>query len=197
MAGVGEEGPLEAPPVATQGLVRWWSCAGARAGSGVLYIAGPSQLPRTDKSGEVITAVPWLHGRVLRLSVIVGVPWFRLGANRVGIWLLRGSSTERGGAGPSAAGSMLCACRATAMVLHACAGEEMATRSHQGVWAAPNGVEPPFCFLSALTALRPPQDRPAQAGQGATDARKAPSACVKLGTSRPGCEQRANGTVDM
>ena len=62
------------------------------------------------------------------------------------------------------------------MVLHACAGKEVATRSHQVAWAAPNGVEPPFYFLSAATALRPPQDTPAQAGQGATDARKAPSA---------------------
>ena len=115
--------------MARQGLVRWWSCAGARAGSGVLYIAGLSRLPRTDKSGEVITAVPWLHGRVLRLSVVVGVPWFRLGANRVGIWLLRGCSTEWGDTGPSAAGSTLCVCRATATVPHACAGKEMGTRS--------------------------------------------------------------------
>ena len=36
------------------------------------------------------------------------------------------------------------------------------TRSHQGVWAAPNGVVPTFCFLSAATALRPPQDMPTQ-----------------------------------
>ena len=84
-----------------------------------------------------------------------------------------------------------------ATVLHACAGKEMATRSYQEDWAAPNGVEPPFCFLSAVTVFRPPQSTPAQAGQGATDARKAPSARVKLRTSRPGCEQRAKGTVDM
>ena len=98
---------------------------------------------------------------------------------------------------PSTAESALCACQATATVLHACAGKEMATRSHQEVWAAPNGVEPPFCSLSAVTVFRPPQSTPVQAGQGATDARKAPSSRVELRTSRPGCEQRAKGTVDM
>ena len=141
--------------------------------------------------------VLWLHGRVLRLSIVVGLPWFRLGANRVGIWLLRGSSTERGSAGPSMAGSTLCACRATATVLHACTGKEVATRSHQDAWAAPNGVVPPFCFLSAATVLRPPQDMPAQAGQGATDTKKAPSARVRLRTSKLGREQRAKCTVSM
>ena len=99
--------------------------------------------------------------------------------------------------GPSTAESTLCACQATAMVLHACAGKEMATRSHQEVWAAPNGVESPFCFLSAVMVVLPPQSMPAQAGQGATDARKAPSARVELRTSRPGGEQCAKGTVDM
>ena len=88
-------------------------------------------------------------------------------------------------------------CRATATVLHACAGKEMATRSHQEVWAAVNGVVPPFCSLSAATVVRPPQDTPAQAGQGATDARKVPSARARLRTSRPGGEQRAKGTVSM
>ena len=161
----------------------------------MLYTAAPRQLPRTGFSGELITAALRLHGRFQRLNVVVSVPWFRFGANRVGIWGFRGSSTERGGAGPSAAGSALCACRATATVLHACAGKEVATRSHQDVWAAPNGVVPPFCFLSAATALRPPQDTPAQAGQGATDARKAPSARVELRTRRRGCEQRAKCTV--
>ena len=82
-----------------------------------------------------------------------------------------------------------------ATVLHACAGKEVATRSHQDAWAAPNGVVPPFCFLSAATALRPPQDTPAQAGQGATDARKGPSARVRLRTSKPGRELRAKRTV--
>ena len=146
-------------------------------------------------SGEVITVALRLHGRVQRLSVVVGVPWFRLGANCAGIWSFRGSSTERGGAGPSAAGSALCACRATATVLHACAGKEVARRSHQDAGAAPNGVVPPFCFRSAATALRPPQDTPAQAGQGATDARKAPSARVRPRTSKPGRELRAKRTV--
>ena len=99
--------------------------------------------------------------------------------------------------GPSTAENALCTCQATATVLHACAGKEMATRSYQEDWAAPNGVEPPFCSLSTATVVRPPQDTPAQAGQGATDARKAPSARVELRISRPGGEQRAKGTVDM
>ena len=105
-------------------------------------------------------------------------------------------STERPH-GPSAAENALCACQATVTVLHACAGKEVATRSHQVAWVAPNGVEPPFCFLSAATALRPPQDTPAQAGQGATDARKAPSARVELQTRGRGCEHRAKRTVGM
>ena len=127
---------------------------------GVLYIAAPRRLPRTGFSGEVITGAWRLHGRLQRWGIIAVVPWFGLCANNVGIRLFRGSSTERGGAGPSAAGSALCAYRATATVLHACAGEEMATRSHQGVWAAPNGAMPPFCSLSAATVIRPPQSTP-------------------------------------
>ena len=75
-------------------------------------------------------------------------------------------STERQH-GPSAAENVLCACQVMATVLHACAGKEMATRSHQEVWAAPNSVEPPFCFLSAVMVVLPPQSTPAQAGQGA------------------------------
>ena len=170
------------------------SC-GSESKLGVLYIAAPRRLPRTGFSGEVITAALWLHGRVQRLSIVVGVPWFRLGANRVGIWWFRGSSTERGGTGPSAAESALRACCATATVPHACAGTEKATRSHQKIWAVPNGVAPPFSSLSAVTGSRPPQDTPAQAGQGATDARVAPSARVKLRTSKRGREQRAKCTV--
>ena len=105
-------------------------------------------------------------------------------------------STERPH-GPAAVENALYACQATATVLHACAGKEMATRSHQEVWAAPNGVEPPFCFLSAVTVVLPPQSTPAQAGQGATDARKAPSARVELRTRGRGCEHRAKCTVGM
>ena len=76
-----------------------------------------------------------------------------------------------------------------------CAGVHEATRSYQEDWAAPNGVEPPFCSLSAATVVRPPQDTPAQAGQGATDAGKAPSARERLRTSKPGRELRAKRTV--
>ena len=122
------------------------------------------------------------------MSAVVWVHLLHFGAKRVGIWGFRGSSTERAGAGPSAVGSALCACCATATVLHACAGKEVATRSHQVAWAAPNGVEPPFCFLSAATVALPPRDTPAQAGQGATDARKVPSA-------RAGCWPRGWGRV--
>ena len=93
--------------------------------------------------------------------------------------------------------SALCACQATATVLHACAGKEMATRSYQEDWAVPNGVMPQRCPLSAVTVVLPPQSTPAQAGQGATDARKVPSTRAGLRTSRPGGEQRAKGTVGM
>ena len=149
-------------------------CRGRKQARGAIYsrpeaVAENGVLRRGDT-----TALRWC-GRFQRLNIVVGALGFLFGANRVGIWGFRGSSTEWGGAGPSAAGSALCACRTTATVLHACAGKEVATRSHQDAWAAPNGVVPPFCFLSAATALRPPQDTPAQAGQGATDARKAPS----------------------
>ena len=67
--------------------------------------------------------------------------------------------------------------------------------SYQDAWAAPNGVTPRFCSLSAATAIRPPQDTPAQEGQGATDARKAPSTRVRLWTSQPGRELGAKCTV--
>ena len=106
------------------------------------------------------------------------------------------SSTERPH-GTSAAENALCVCQATATVLHACASKEMATRSYQEVCAAPNGIMPQFCSLSAATVVLPPQSTPVQAGQGATDARNMPSTRVKLRTSRPGCEQRAKCTVGM
>ena len=66
--------------------------------------------------------------------------------------------------GPSAAENALCACQATATVLHACAGKEMATRSSQEVWAVPNGVMPQGAPLSAITVVLPPRDTPAQVG---------------------------------
>ena len=105
-------------------------------------------------------------------------------------------STERPH-GPLAAENALCACRATATVLHACAGKEMAMRSYQEGWAAPNGVLPRRCPLSAITVVRPPQSTPTQAGQGTTDARKAPSARVELRTRGRGCEHRAKCTMGM
>ena len=51
-----------------------------------------------------------------------------------------------------------------------------ATRRAEGRWAALNIVEPPFRPLSAATGVRPPQDTPAWAAKGATDAGKMPSA---------------------
>ena len=99
--------------------------------------------------------------------------------------------------GTSAAEKALCACQATATVPHACAGKEVATPSYQDAWAAPNGVTPQICSLSAATVVLPPQSTPVQAGQGATDARNASSVRVKLRTRGIGCEQRAKGTVDM
>ena len=142
-----------------------------------------------------ITAAQCSVGEFRRLGINVEVHWFHSDAKRTWIRSLGWVSTERGGAGPSAAESVPCACRATATVQRGCASMHEATRSYQEDWAVPNGVEPPFCSLSAATVIRPPQDTPAQAGQGATDARKAPSARVELRTSRPGGEQRAKGTV--
>ena len=142
-----------------------------------------------------ITVVQCSVGVVRESSVITEVQWVRFSAKLAGVWVFGSSSTERGGAGPSAAESALRACCATATVPHACAGTETATRSHQRIWAVPNGVAPPFSSLSAITGSRPPQDTPAQAGQGATDARVAPSARVKLRTSKRGREQRAKCTV--
>ena len=97
--------------------------------------------------------------------------------------------------GMPAVENTLCACQATATVLHACAGKEVATRSSQKVWAVLYGVMPQCCPLSAATVALPPRDTPAQAGQGATDARVVPSARVKLRTSKRGREQRAKCTV--
>ena len=144
---------------------------------------------------RAITVAQCSVGVVRESSVIMEVKWVRFSAKLAGVWVFGSSSTERGGVGPSAAESALRACCATATVPHACAGTETATRSYQRIWAAPNGVAPPFSSLSAVTGSRPPQDTPAQAGQGATDARVAPSARVKLRTSKRGREQRAKCTV--
>ena len=144
---------------------------------------------------RAITVAQCSVGVVRGSSVITEVQRVHFCAKLAGVWAFGSSSTERGGAGPSAAESALRACCATATVPHACAGTEKATRSHQKIWAVPNGVAPPFSSLSAVTGSRPPQDTLAQAGQGATDARVAPSARVKLRTSKRGREQRAKCTV--
>ena len=144
---------------------------------------------------RAITVAQCSVGVVRGSSVITEVQRVHFCAKLAGVWAFGSSSTERGGAGPSAAESALRACCATATVPHACAGTEKATRSHQRIWAVPNGVAPPFSSLSAVTGSRPPQDTLAQAGQGVTDARKVPSARVELRTRRRGCEQRAKCTV--
>ena len=113
---------------------------------------------------RAITVAQCSVGVVRGSSVIMEVQRVHFCAKLAVVWAFGSSSTERGGAGPSAAESALRACCATATVPHACAGKEMATRSYQEDWAAPNGVEPPFCSLSAATVVRPPQDTPAQAG---------------------------------
>ena len=96
------------------GEVQWWC---VREGElGVPFYRRSEAVAENGVLRRWITAVQCLVGKVQRLSVVVDVPWFHLGANRSGIWLLRGSSTDRGGAGPSAAGSALCACRAMATV---------------------------------------------------------------------------------
>ena len=105
-------------------------------------------------------------------------------------------STERPH-GPSAAENALCACQATATVLHACAGKEMATRSSQEVWAVPNGVMPQGVPLLAATGFLPPQNTLAHAGQGATDAKNEPSARVVLWTGRMSHAQHARCTVGL
>jgi len=60
---------------------------------------------------RVITAVLWMCSGIRGLSIVVEVHRSHLGAKRAGVWCFGVSSTERGGAGPSAAGSASCACR--------------------------------------------------------------------------------------
>ena len=162
---------------------------------GALFIGGPRRFAVNGDFRRAITVAQCSVGVVRGSSVITEVQRVHFCAKLAGVWAFGSSSTERGGAGPSVAESALRACCATATVPHACAGTEKATRSHQKIWAVPNGVAPPFSSLSAVTGSRPPQDTLAQAGQGATDARVAPSARVKLRTSKRGREQRAKCTV--
>ena len=65
------------------------------------------------------------------------------------------------------------------------------------IWAVPNGVMPQGAPLSAATGVLPPRNTPAQAGQGATDAKNEASARVVLRTGRRSRAQRARRTVDM
>ena len=95
---------------------------------------------------RAITVAQCSVGVVRESSVITEVQRVHFCAKLAGVWAFGSSSTERGGAGPSTAESALRACCATATVPHACAGTEKATRSHQKIWAVPNGVAPPFSF---------------------------------------------------
>ena len=65
----------------------------------------------------MVTATQCLVGVLRGLGINMEVYGFHLEANPGWIWRARLVSTERGGAGPSAAEGVPCACRATATVL--------------------------------------------------------------------------------
>ena len=60
---------------------------------------------------RAITVAQCSVGVVRGSSVITEVQWVRFGVKLAGVWVLRARSTERGGAGPSAAESAFRACR--------------------------------------------------------------------------------------
>ena len=60
---------------------------------------------------RAITVAQCSVGVVRGSSVITEVQWVRFGVKLAGVWVLRVRSTERGGAGPSAAESAFRACR--------------------------------------------------------------------------------------
>ena len=104
-----------------------------------------------------------VHGSVL---VLIELEFGALGV----------SSTERGGAGPSAAGSASRACRPR-WRCHGRALARMRPRGEQrGDGQRGTALSRRSCPLSAVTGSRPPQDTPARAARGATDAGKTPSA---------------------
>ena len=104
-------------------------CGGESELGGAIY-SRPEAVAMNGISPAMVTAAQCLVGVLRGLGINVEVYEFHLEANPCWIWRARLVSTERGGTGPSAAGSVLCACRAMATVLHACAGKEVATRSH-------------------------------------------------------------------
>ena len=131
---------------------------------------------------RVITAVLWMCSGIRGLSIVVEVHRSHLGAKRAGVWCFGVSSTERGGAGPSAAGSTSRACRPR-WRCHGRALARMRPRGEQmGDGRRGTALSRRSCPLSAVTGSRPPQDTPARAARGATDAGKTPSA--RAGCSR-------------
>ena len=100
-------------------------------------------------------------------------------------------STERGGAGPSAAEGAPCACRATATVLRGCASMHEATRRARGRWAALDGVASWLWLRWSPQVALPPQKLPTPARLAATDARNRPSVRAGCWPGRRGCVQRA------
>ena len=107
--------------------------------------------------------------------------------------VLGASSTERDGAGPSAAVSTFRACRATATVPRACAGMHEATRRAEGRWAAPNGVEPPFRPLSAATGG---PDAAEDAGEGGPACHRRQEE-AKCACGAPDSRKRRRGTCQV
>ena len=97
----------------------------------------------------------------------------------------------------SAAGSAPCACQATATVLHACAGKGDGHAELSGGLGGAERCYAAGCPLSTAMGGSVARKTPAQAGQGATDAKNEPSARVALRTGRRSRAQRARCTVDM
>ena len=142
----------------------------------------PEAVAVNGVSGERLRWRSARSGVVRESSAVVGVYWVRFGANRAGDWSLGGSSTERGGAGPSAAGSASRACRPR-WRCHGRALARMRPRGEQrGDGRRGTALSRRSCPLSAVTGSQPPQDTPARAARGATDAGKTPSA--RAGCSR-------------
>ena len=142
---------------------------------------------------RVITAVPGMCSGIRGLGFVVEVHRFHLGANQAWIRVLWASSTEWGGAGPSAAGSTFRACRATATVPRACAGTAGTRGEPRGLgrrrvaWREGSGP----CWPPR--EVQPPQKLPTPARLIATDARNQPSVRAGCWPGRRGCVQRARG----
>ena len=145
---------------------------------------------------RVITAAQGSVRVIRTLSVIMEVHGSVLVLIELEFGALGVSSTERGGAGPSAAGSASRTCRPR----WRCHGRALARMRPRG---EQRGIGRRRTALSRRSVpCRPPwevptpQKTPARAGQRATDARKRPSARVVLQTVGRGSEERAKCTVN-